>query len=81
MTVFDVIRYPISMPPTMEELAACPKDVFHEWQAEHFGMVGFGIATATLHNMWYGSAFRIADIELAEYIVCNLRRMIAEYEE
>jgi hypothetical protein len=31
MTVFDVLRYPISSPPTVEELEALPEDLYYEW--------------------------------------------------
>jgi len=31
MTIFDVIRYPISIPPTEEELEALPRELFNKW--------------------------------------------------
>ena len=31
MTIFDVIRYPISNPPAFEELKSLPKAVYIEW--------------------------------------------------
>lgn len=31
MTVFDVLRWPISVPPTEEELSRLPYELFKEW--------------------------------------------------
>ena len=31
MSLFDVIKYPISTPPTVEQLSALPKDLFSRW--------------------------------------------------
>jgi hypothetical protein len=31
VSIFDVIRYPISLPPTAEELAALPEDLYTYW--------------------------------------------------
>lgn len=38
MSLFDVIRYQFSLPPTTEELAAVPKEVFDKWANLCFGM-------------------------------------------
>lgn len=37
MTIFDVLRYPISTPPTTEELMACPPAIYKEWASYTFG--------------------------------------------
>jgi hypothetical protein len=34
MTIFDSIKYPISDPPTEEQLAALPGEVYNEWAEE-----------------------------------------------
>ena len=31
MSIFDVIRYPLSHPPTAEELSRLPEDLFEKW--------------------------------------------------
>jgi len=31
MSLFDVIRYPLSLPPTAEELSALPKELYTQW--------------------------------------------------
>lgn len=37
MSLFDVIKYPISDPPTKEELAAIPNEIFDNWVQDNFG--------------------------------------------
>ena len=32
MGVFDVLRYPISCPPTQDEMDSLPDDVFENWK-------------------------------------------------
>jgi uncharacterized protein (DUF2126 family) len=39
MTIFDSIKYPISNPPTVEELEALPRRLFHRWARKHFFIV------------------------------------------
>jgi hypothetical protein len=34
MSIFDVIRYPISWPPAVEELDAIPKPLYDRWARE-----------------------------------------------
>jgi hypothetical protein len=31
MSLFDVLRYPVSIPPTLEEFQRIPKDLFNKW--------------------------------------------------
>lgn len=31
MTIFDVLAYPVSLPPTIEELQAIPKTIISHW--------------------------------------------------
>jgi hypothetical protein len=37
MSVFMMIKYPISMPPTREELGALPHVIFKQWMSEIIG--------------------------------------------
>ena len=37
MTIFDVIRYPISDLPTLEELKALPPEIMEKWTHGAFG--------------------------------------------
>ena len=32
MTIFDSIKYPISDPPTLEELRAVPESIYRAWE-------------------------------------------------
>ena len=36
MSLFDVIKYPISTPVTKEELEAVPSDIYNDWVTENF---------------------------------------------
>ena len=33
MSLFDVIKYPISYPPTVEELNALPETIYNKWRS------------------------------------------------
>ena len=37
MSLFDVIKYPISIPPNKEELEALPASIFDAWVYDNFG--------------------------------------------
>lgn len=41
MSLFDVLKYPISTPPTKEELSALPRDFLLQWMV----MVKFNLST------------------------------------
>jgi hypothetical protein len=50
MSIFDAIKYPISFPPTEEELEALPHSLFRLWAAK----VEFSKnATTTEVCLWY----------------------------
>ena len=77
MSLFDVLRYPISNSPTENELLGLPESVFKKWQLE-VGWMKKGSSTdiysgLSLMTGAYRSAPRHQDIVL-------LRKMIAEYE-
>lgn len=38
MNIFNVIKYPISNPPKVEELEALPKNIFKTWVNRHFSV-------------------------------------------
>ena len=50
MTIFNSIKYPISFPPTEQELAALPHRLFRRWASK----VSFG-SRVTAHDVavWY----------------------------
>ena len=50
MTIFDTIRYPISDPPTEEEIANLPPELFHRWASTVFFPVD---RTPTTVARWY----------------------------
>ena len=74
MTIFDVIRYPISIPPTEEELEAVPKIIFNKWRDD----IG-------LHSKfqpsdfvrWYNNG--MDNVYVNE--ITQLKQMIADYDD
>jgi len=36
MSLFDVIKYPLSIPVTLEELESLPKEVYRKWFGIYF---------------------------------------------
>jgi hypothetical protein len=46
MSLFDVIRYPISDRPTAEELGSLPHNLFEEWRNKSF----WGLKSGRLNN-------------------------------
>ncbi len=77
MSLFDVLRWPISDEPTKEELEALPCSLFKEWMSE----VGFVPANWSHENVaWYYRKERLA-IKIAVHDIRVLRKMIEEYNE
>jgi hypothetical protein len=55
MSLFDVLRYPISDPPTVEQLEALPRRVFVKWRRK----ANFSVsASSQMICHWYGSTNR-----------------------
>ena len=81
MTIFDSIRYPISCPPTAEQLEAVPDEIFDEWRDKTHFTVGKGdcnIISDWISRFWTsvnvtGGSDGKSDTEL-------LIKMISEYE-
>jgi len=79
MSLFDVIRYPISDAPASEELARLPEDLFMRWKIQANWPTSTIIDPDYLSN-WYrkgnqqANSSRKPDIEL-------LRKMIRESDE
>ena len=69
MGLFDVLRYPISDQPTVEELAALPRDLYNVWRTS----VGWYVATNESKVKYYSEAPVHVDILM-------LREMIKNYE-
>lgn len=53
MTIFHVIKYPISTPPTVEEFEALPSEFFTEWKTD----MGFTLeASCDVVMSWYATS-------------------------
>ena len=77
MSLFDVLRYPISNSPTENELLGLPEPLFAEWlyKVHWIGQLG-GDIYSNLHlivGTYYSSKQAHEDIVL-------LRKMVVEYE-
>lgn len=76
MSLFDVIRYPISDPPTEKELSALPEDLYYKW----FKTMNWSHhTTPSIVAEWfavldYPTRFRTRALE-------TLQRLIREYDE
>lgn len=71
MSLFDSIKYPISCPPTEEELSAIPEELYRKWlQMCGYGWVSSPYAMTALYRF---DPF-VEDVQL-------LRKMILEYED
>jgi len=78
MTIFDSIKYPISNPPTLEQLENIPYHILYEWKINN----NF-TENATPYSI-YG--FYKREVEDCTYTDCkwevdNLRRRIKEYDD
>lgn len=60
MTLFDVIRYPISDKPTVEELEALPTDVFMTWR---------DFVLDNQHRDWYTLKISVGVLRL---MICDI---------
>ena len=74
MTIFDSIKYQISIPPTEKELEALPLELFRKWAYQ----VEFGqLADSSWVSCWYERYVAGTDMEEIQL----LRKMIAEWGE
>ena len=88
MTIFDVIRYPISDPPQTEELAALPLDLYWDWIQNHTRdwrsyneeECEPGNVALWMHRFFHRTDLPATAIEIRDDIQA-LRRLIAEYNE
>lgn len=78
MTIFHSLKYPISDPPTREELQALPKEIFEEWcqhiivhQANYVITVDFVASVLQTH---------LKNDFLYPFELQRLKRLIYEYE-
>jgi hypothetical protein len=89
MSLFDVLRYPISLPPTEEELDALPVKLFHSWTDNvecHWYTVDKDSAQSPrwvsgwMNRNWPSLAPTRLSTEI-EADVYLLRRLISEWQE
>lgn len=76
MSLFDVLRYPISDHPTVEELEALPNKIYKKWILEETSGMGWIIPPAAAAGLISRSETEADRIK----VVSRLRKLIFEYE-
>ena len=84
MSLFAVLKYPISVPPTVEQLRRLPVELLDKWIGESdWKNKGTHVGDkCTMIGEWYETFYsrpttKIVDIRDVEL----LRRMVREYDE
>jgi hypothetical protein len=83
VTIFHVLKYPISNPPTAEELEALPPKIFYEWIKTIYYSNTYQTTpskTAKLLHSMYGTMFIDRECVVTRDIKA-LRKMILEYDD
>lgn len=77
MSAFDVLKYPISLPPTLEEIMALPEPVYKEWARDIFASEETSRITiaGTLNRIWHDANFANDTVSLC---VDKLRKIIRD---
>ena len=83
MSLFDVLKYPIGTPPTVEQICNVPASIFDEW-FEHSDWKGKGGSKAGIGN-WYQQFYFCGEAGLPRSVDKQdlelLRKLIEEYDE
>jgi hypothetical protein len=84
MSLFDVLKYPISNPPTLQELEALPVVIFDRWVIDanlwHIRLE-HRPTPLSIHSQMkqYRKQWNITDLDM-KYKINLLRQYILEYE-
>jgi hypothetical protein len=84
MSLFDVIKYPISNPPTLSELAALPRNILASWfKITEWKSIDYDDKSISNIFMYYNRDHsRYKDIvKLKTQELQKLRKIIREYDE
>jgi hypothetical protein len=79
MSLFHTIKYPISAPPTVEQLEALPKELFKKWAKNCGWVIGEGVYMRGTDYICRFYSMYETEASLKDII--RLRKMIQEYEE
>jgi len=81
MSLFDVLKYPISSPPTYTELKSLPEEIYNKWVREVMG--GGDPAVQAARLLMLHRSFLLTKNSLYDYsdYIEKLRIMIREYQE
>lgn len=82
MSLFDVIRYPLSTPPSKSELSQLPEDLLYHWVSKsdwkHVNFINREDITETI-SVWYRKYWNVATTT-DNLDLMLLRRLIKDYE-
>jgi hypothetical protein len=84
MALFDVIKYPISIPPTAEEFAVLPYKLYKIWIEHPDNSWSITHDDTRFDRLWVSKWMNINNSEMEEEIkkdIALLRKIIKEYEE
>lgn len=82
MSLFDILRYPISDSPTATELSALPTNLFEDWRSNTGWQEHGNYKTPVLIGDWYSSRDLTLSFYKIERLEINLlKEMIKEYDE
>lgn len=82
MTIFDVLRYDISRPPSRSQLDAIPDDIYLQWCKA----IGIDIDTITIERSFMYSILNIQDVD-TNALLSNtkiyeaLTKILTEYKD
>lgn len=77
MSIFSVIKYPLSNPPTQEQLDSIPRELFDHWA---FSTIMYHKLTPTNLVMAINPCFW-PELSTYEYDMERLKKMIFEIDE
>ena len=86
MSIFDILRYPISNPPTVEELRALPFGLFDHWVSiSDWRKLDVGSVSADLVAAWYKTHWDqiliLGEHQIDRDDVNLLKKIIKEYDQ
>lgn len=80
MTLFSIIKYPLSHPPTEEELSALPEEVFADWCYQVVANITRAASPRTVASI-FRAFYRIENQDSYRQLRAHLIQILEKYEE
>ena len=83
MSIFDVIKYPISEPPKVSELKALPPEIFNEWMLPFTSAVGIKLTPEIFEQVYLSENSPTKNGVCSDNFklhIARLRSLIKQYE-